>query len=273
MRSYSSAFIKILEILVSAHHYTIGDFLIEFFGSPPGYDQRATGRSLRHGKMLGMFMEGKTVVGVGEVLQEFHRAAEEFLLRDQCAQWTLAYPYQSLKPGYAALTSYAAQKVCHRLLEEQKAATNPDAGLHVFRPRKQGEEEIKLRLSWDTYGMNTLADIKAVLQEHQPLTFCYMFYLVHPEHHDEKKSQFRYGPPEVVRKISMLQFSHPTCPIRLQQRSCVRSTMHTIATQNGCRFSTGSYTTAVEHRTPSLATQAEWVSPRATQTSFGPLRN
>ncbi|KAF9643300.1 hypothetical protein BDM02DRAFT_3191895 [Thelephora ganbajun] len=57
-------------------------------------------------------------------------------------------PYhQSLKSGSAALTSCAAQKVSHRLLEEQKAATDPDAGLHVFEPRKPGEEDIKLRPS------------------------------------------------------------------------------------------------------------------------------
>ena len=204
MRSYSSPFIKILETIASAHHYTIGDFLIELFGSPSNCDQRATGRSLRHGKMLEMFIDGKGTVGVGEVLHKLHRASEEFCSRDQHLRWTLTHPYQSLKSGYTALTSYAAQKVGHRLLEEQKAATGSDAGLHVFVPRKPGEKDIKLRIGWDTYGTNTLADVQAVLEKHQLLTYSYIFSLAHHEHYNAEKGQYRYRPPNVVCEIKML---------------------------------------------------------------------
>ena len=75
--------------------------------------------------MLAMFIEGKTVIGVGDVLQEVHHAAEEFCSWDRGPLWTLDDSYHSLKSGDAALTSYAAQKVSDRLREEQKKATDP----------------------------------------------------------------------------------------------------------------------------------------------------
>lgn len=203
MRSYSTAFTNILEIFGTTHHYTIGDFLLEFFDSP-GRDRHPTERSLRHGRMLATFIQGKSVVGVGDVLQELHHAAEEFCSGDQDLLWSLDCPYHSLKSGHAALTSYAAQKVGHRLQTEQKAATDPNAGLHVFKPRKPGEQDLRLRLTWDTFGAATLSDVQAVLEKHQPLTFAYILQLAHPDHHDERKDEFRYRPPGVVCKVTML---------------------------------------------------------------------
>jgi hypothetical protein len=202
MRSYSPAFAQILEVLASTRQYTIGDFLMEFFDSP-GRDRCATERSLRHGRMLAMFIGGGTVVGVGDVLQEFHHAAEEFCSEGQDSPWRLDYPYHLVKSGYAALTSYAAQKVGDHLQQEQKAATGPDAGLHVFKPRKPGERDVKLRLAWDTYGATTLSDIQAVLEKHQPLTFSYIVRLTHPERHNEEKGEFRYRPPAVVHETTV----------------------------------------------------------------------
>lgn len=142
------------------------------------------------------------------MLQQLHHATEEFRptpdAPDQLILWALDHPYHSLKSGYAALTSYAAQQVSCRLLEEQKAATGPHAGLHVFEPCKPGEEEIKLRFSWDTYGAITLADIQAVLEQNQPLTFHYILLLARPERHSKEKDEFRYRPPNIVREMFML---------------------------------------------------------------------
>jgi hypothetical protein len=219
-----------------------------------------------------MFIQGKTTFGVGEVLQELHRAAEEYCPRDEGPLWTLANPYQYLKSGSPALTSYAAQKVCHRLQVEQKAATDPHAGLHVFEPRKPGEGGVKLRISWDTYGATTLADVQAVLEKHQPLTFSYVLLLAHPQRHDEEKVEFRYRPPNVVRRMFFSQLTPPTHP-RSRLRSSAKSTTRTIVMQSGYKFSMESYTTAAAHHIPSLATRAEWVLRPATTTSSRPLRS
>jgi len=206
MRPYSKAFERILKIIAITPDYTIGDFLMEFFGSSAPHAKRATGRSLSHGQMLGKFMRGETTFRVGEVLEAFHCAAQEFRPAPdkESSLWTLstARSYWLLKSGYSALTSYAVQIVGDRLQEEQKAATDPRAGLHVFEPRKPGEEEIKLRLSWDTYGATTLADVQAILQKHQPVTFGYILLLAHPECHDDEVD-FRYRPPNIVRGIPM----------------------------------------------------------------------
>jgi len=178
---------------------------MEFFGSSASHSKRATGRSLSHGQMLARFMRGDTTFGVGGVLEALHCAAREFRpTPDKEPLWTLSptHPYGSLKSGYSALTAYAVQEVRDRLREEQKAATDPHAGLHVFFPRKPGEEEIKLRLSWDTYGATTLADVQAILEQHQPITFSYILLLAHPERHDDE-DKFRYRPPNIVCGILM----------------------------------------------------------------------
>lgn len=274
MNPPSQTFNDILNIIATTSEYTIGDFLMEFFSSPP-HPERATGRSLRHGQMLGRFMRGRTMFGVGELLQALHCAAREFrVTRAKESLWMLddkACPYQSLKSGYSALTSYAAQKVKDRLQEEQKAATNPHAGLHVFEPRKPGEEDIKLRLSWDTYGAMTLADIQSVLEQHQPVTFSYVLLLTQPEHHDDD-DEFRYRPPNVVCQIFMSSLPPPTC-VRFRQKYSAKSTAHTIAMQSDYKYSTESCTTAVEHHRQSSPTQAEWVSRQVTPTSSEPLRS
>ena len=201
MRTYTSAFKEILEIIAKAPQYTIGDFLNELFGSPP-HQGHAMGRLVRHGKMLAAFIKGTSTYRVGEVLQALHQAAEEFGQTEEEPLYMLTQPYKEMKSGSAALTSYAAQEVCHRLLEEQKVATNTYAGLHVFEPHKSGEE-VKMRLSWDTYGATTLADVQAILEQHQRLTFDYISLLAHPGRH-KQTDEFRYRPPNIVCDTSML---------------------------------------------------------------------
>ena len=186
--SHSEPFDQILEVLATATHYAIGDFLMDLF--------RATGRSERHGKMLGAFLRGTTSYGVGEVLERLDAVVGRFTNAAE-SPYSLTASYQSLKSGHAALTSYVAQKARDRLLVEQRAAVSPEGGLHVFAPRKK-QEPLKLRLSWDTYGATTFEDTQAILRKHQPLTFNLVERLVIPERHDPEKV-YRYRPPGFVR--------------------------------------------------------------------------
>jgi hypothetical protein len=114
-------------------HYTIADFLKE------RANQSRNGKITTSRKDARAFLSGSTFVGVGEVLQELDRVAREFR-HTQEPPHTLTPPYESLKSGSAALTSYAAQKVRDRLLKEQKAATEAlkDA-MDMFCPHFRGE--------------------------------------------------------------------------------------------------------------------------------------
>ena len=192
-------FEQILQVFATADHYTIGSFLMEFFRAPQPRS-RATGRSERHGKMLSAFLRGATSYSVGEVLCQLDAVARRF--RDpQEPLYTLTTPYKSLKSGCAALTSYAAQKVSNQLSAEQRAAVDPEGGLHVFAPHGQ-KEPINMRLNWDTYGATTFEDVRAILVRHQPLTFDYIQLLSTPERHDPEKG-YRYRPPGFVRQKSI----------------------------------------------------------------------
>lgn len=146
MTPHSKPFDRVLEALVAEDHYTIGQFLFEFFHPTPA-GSRAAGRSERHGKILSAFLRGTGSYGVGEVLRRLDAAAGQF---DDHREplYVLDPPYDSLKSGRAALTSYAAQKVRDHLSVKQRAAVVPEDGLHVFAPRKQGEP-INMPLSWD----------------------------------------------------------------------------------------------------------------------------
>ena len=189
-------FDTILEAFAAEGHYTIGQFLFEFFrAAPPG--SRATGRLERHGKMLGAFLRarGTTSYGVGEILHQLDAVAGRFDDHEE-PLYALEPSYDELKSGHAALTSYVAQKVYSHLRAEQRAAVHPEGGLHVFAPRKQGEP-INMRLSWDTYGATTFEDVRTILKKLQPLTFAYIKELTKPKRHDPNK-EYRYRPPNFV---------------------------------------------------------------------------
>lgn len=186
---HSETFNAAIQIIASASNYTLGDFLMDLFCE--------TERSERHGKMLGLFLRGKTTFGVGAVLQRLDTIVGRF--KDpQEESYSLATSYDVLKLGHAAIISYTAQKVCQKLSAEQRAAVDPDGGLHVFTPHKK-TDPINLRLSWDTYGATTFTDVQTLLVKHQPLTFNYLERLAIPERHDLTKG-FRYRPPNFVRE-------------------------------------------------------------------------
>ena len=186
-------FDNILEALAVEDHYTIGQFLFEFFHATPA-GSRATGRSERHGKMLGAFIRGQGGYGLGKVLRQLDAVLGRFQHGEPL--YALEPSYDSLESGHAVLTSYAAQKVRDHLKAEQRAAVHPEGGLHIFAPHRQGEP-INMRLSWDTYGATTFEDVRAILKQHQPLTFAYIKELAQPERHDPEK-EYRYRPPDFV---------------------------------------------------------------------------
>ena len=186
---YPEPFDRILQVLAAADHYAIGDFLVDLF--------RVAGRSERHGKMLGAFLRGNTMYGVGEVLERLDVVAGQVETPREYL-YMITTPYKSLKSSHAALTSYAAQKFRDRLSAEQYAAVDPDSGLHAFAPRKK-TEPIKLHLSWDTYGATTFEGVQAILTKHQPptRTFHLIQHLANPEHYD-LGTEYCYRPPSFV---------------------------------------------------------------------------
>ena len=226
---HPKTFDNILQILATADHYAIGDFLMDLFC--------VAGRSERHGKMLSAFLRGNTTYGVGEVLKRLDVIAGHFENSLE-SPYMLTTPYESLKSGRTALASYTAQKVRDQLSIEQRAAVDPDGGLHIFAPHKK-TDSIKLCLSWDTYGATTFEDVQAILKKHQPLTFDLIEHLAIPERHDLTK-EYRYRPPSFVRKKLILYISPPTHD-RLRHRCFPRSTMRTIGTRRGYKSLMESY--------------------------------
>lgn len=184
---HPNPFEQILQFIASTHGYALGDFLMDLFCD--------SGRSERHGKMLGAFLRGTTMFGVGDVLERLDTVAGQFENQGE-EEYLLDPPYKSLKCARTALTAHAAQKVHQRLSLEQRAAVDPDSGFHVFAPRKK-TDPVNLRLSWDTYGATTFADVQTLLMKHQPLTFTYLKCLATSERRDQTK-EHRYRPPDFV---------------------------------------------------------------------------
>jgi len=65
--------------------------------------------------MLGAFLRGNTMYGVGEVLEQLDVVAGQFE-NPREHLYMLTTPYKSLKSGHTALTSYAAQKIRDRFV-------------------------------------------------------------------------------------------------------------------------------------------------------------
>jgi hypothetical protein len=248
----ASPFDEILQSIASARGYALGDFLMDLFCD--------TGRSERHGKMLGAFLRGTTTFGVGDVLKQLDTVAGQFENREE-EDYSLEHLYKSLKCGHTALTAYAAQKVHQRLSVEQRAAVDPESGLHVFAPRKK-TDPVNLRLSWDTYGASTFADVQTLLMKYQPLTFNYLKCLATSECRDPTK-EHRYRPPDFVCNIlisHIISLTHD----RSQHKRCLNSTSRTIETQRGCKFSMEFYSWLMEQHKPSSTTQADYAWRQAT---------
>ena len=77
-------------------------------------------------------------------------------------------PYKDIGPVRAALSSFAAQTIAKKLLEEAEKAIQTDSGLHVtLSTKKQAVKQIE----WTDLGASTLQQTQRVIQKCQPLTW------------------------------------------------------------------------------------------------------
>lgn len=81
---------------------------------------------------------------------------------EQPTEFTMSVPFQNICSARPALTSFAAQLVLKKLIQEVEAAVQPTSGLHTSHSQQ---------VSWADIDTTTMSSIAKLIQKYQPLTW------------------------------------------------------------------------------------------------------
>ncbi|KAF8174754.1 hypothetical protein BJ912DRAFT_1024608 [Pholiota molesta] len=130
------------------------------------------------------------------------------LQRDSPLMYSTSIPYNSIKPVRPALTSFAAQIVQDKLVDEAEDAIKVSSGLHLSLSDHQTASK---KLEWTDIGSATVERTQQIIQTHQPLTWNLFMKLAArpPRSQDGVKVVRIKRPPElaVTGVISTLNFA------------------------------------------------------------------
>ncbi|KIM36098.1 hypothetical protein M413DRAFT_428012 [Hebeloma cylindrosporum] len=121
-------------------------------------------------------------------------------------------PYTEIRPVRPALTSFAAQIVEQKLVQEIEKAVHPSSGLHVSISTKKKDPKAEARrVKWTDIGNTTMERTQKVIQSCQPLTWKLIMKLASrpPRVRNNEVALRQKRPPEFITTgvISSLNFS------------------------------------------------------------------
>jgi hypothetical protein len=171
--------------------WSVEDFLRHLF-EPQNHK---TNRSQRHGVAVKRFLSGRDRYTVANLLNALWTTSDG-AGNDPCGLYCVDTPYIDIKPVRATLSSFAAQIVEARLIQEARIAVEESSGMHASIVSEDFDSGVK----WADIGASLIPTVQANLQQHQPLAFHYMRRIAEP------KPQTRHGvvavrvnrPPQLV---------------------------------------------------------------------------
>ncbi|KAJ6473014.1 hypothetical protein C8R45DRAFT_936050 [Mycena sanguinolenta] len=182
--------------------WTIGDFMHYLCA------HRDTHRSKRHVMIVRRYLSGKGSHHVGQILECWLTSPDDagYDLEDQ--MYDTHIPYCDIAHVRAALTSFAAQVVKTKLINDTRHAANVSGRLHV--PTEQ-QLEPDDNGKFTDLGTSLRNNMKDVIQLNQRLLFDFAVSLASPEpiRRNGVISERRNRPPELtaISTISMITFS------------------------------------------------------------------
>ncbi|KAJ3506750.1 hypothetical protein NLJ89_g6695 [Agrocybe chaxingu] len=114
------------------------------------------------------FFNGHKEHTPSKILENWMKHPYGRLQRNSNDNFSTVVPYTKLKPVCPALTSFAAQLVANKLIEEAEKAIDAANGLHLS---LTGAQKRSKKLEWTDIGSLTFETVQNILQEHQPLTW------------------------------------------------------------------------------------------------------
>lgn len=182
--------------LLQSMSWTIGELLHHLF---VWTDPRKDGpkRSSRHGLIVKKYLSGTTKYGVSEVLDHWFTSPDGKESEESAKMWSTDVPFTDIKPVRSALSSFAAQVVKTRLVDEARVAIRPSSGLHAS---VNSKTEVG-KVVWADLGTALIPNVQAILKRHQPLTYHYMLSIATPKlrrRGGEHLIPRTYRPPDLV---------------------------------------------------------------------------
>ena len=122
-------------------------------------------RSPWHASYINQFLNGTSGKGIGFILDTWMRPMEGGPRSDETEQpteFTMSVLFQNIHSAQPALTSFTAQLIKKKLVQEAEAVVQPTSGLHT---------SYSHQVSWADIGTTTMLSIAKLIQKYQPLTW------------------------------------------------------------------------------------------------------
>ena len=164
-------------------------FLHHFFVK----DKRSP-RSHRHAVFHERVLNGKGEFLIAELLEAWWATTDQD--DDSDTMYSVTTPYTGMRGLRSALSSFAAQIIEVRLLQEAQVAVHETSGLHASVTSKTEDGLVK----WTDLGAALMTKTQTTLQTYQPLTFHYMRAIAEPKPRKRKGeiAVRNYRPPALV---------------------------------------------------------------------------
>lgn len=118
--------------------------------------------------MMQHFFNGKGKHTPAKIIENWYKHSYGRLERESELMFSLSTPYVDIGPVRPALSSFAAQIVSKKLLDEAEKAVDPKGGHHVS---LMGKEKNVSNIAWTDVGAATMQRTQDLIQAMQPLTW------------------------------------------------------------------------------------------------------
>jgi hypothetical protein len=157
--------------------WTYGELLFHTSQDFSGFDilpNQAPGNSNRlatreqMAAVMHHFFKGNGEHPPSEIISNWLKHPYGRLQRDSSLMYSTSVPYPSIKPVRPGLTSFAAQIVQNKLVQEAEKAIDVSNGLHVSISDSKTSAK---KLEWTDIGSATVEHTQDIIRKHQPLTW------------------------------------------------------------------------------------------------------
>ncbi|KAH7918111.1 hypothetical protein BV22DRAFT_1108446 [Leucogyrophana mollusca] len=159
--------------VLQRHRWTLGDLLYYLFQLKDKSTGDKVRRTHQHAAYVAKFLKGACNHGPAAIVDAWFQSPDGVIpesSEDYGLMYSTTVPYTEIKPVRPALSSFAAQTMKKRLLQEAESVVQPMSGLHACTTASAG----KKNREWGDIGSTTVEAVTAVIKKHQPLRWDYV---------------------------------------------------------------------------------------------------
>jgi hypothetical protein len=166
-------------------------------------------RSKRHGVIVERYLSGQNKFTVGGILHDWLTSPDGAGRDDDPSMYSLTIPYTEQFHVRTTLTSFAAQLVEKRVVQNVRSAVLKSSGLHAPTERKKKPGAVSKQPDSDDtapgikladLGSSLMQNMKRVFRENQGLLYDLMLAVASPDLTSPRKNR----PPELVCNFDVL---------------------------------------------------------------------